>query len=186
MARIKTFANGGSLLPTDLNAIQDDYENAFASYRNLLGPGGKLDAVAAGTYVATESGLVTAAGATAGNGIIYLDDADFPAGARAVKVRVRLVYAVNATGPGVTFTAGLYPVTAAAGAAATVSLTLGTVVAGSTAAIASPAAGARNKVDSTVITIPADGVHVLAVVVSGAMAAGSAIALRPQLQLAQV
>jgi hypothetical protein len=56
MARVKTFTNGGSLLPSDLNAIEDDYEFAFSTYKDIADRLGGLDRAAAGVYLWGKNG----------------------------------------------------------------------------------------------------------------------------------
>ena len=66
MARFKTFSNGGSVLPGDLNSIEDDHDIAFSSYK-ALGVGVERVSVigssaAAATYpLGVQDGAVTAA-----------------------------------------------------------------------------------------------------------------------------
>lgn len=200
MGRIKTFVNGGSLLPGDLNAIQDDYENAFASWRTIQAESMlAAEDLPANTYIlpATADGVnwvQMLSGASENPAatpppslppLIYLDDADYPAGSRAIKLRVRATVSPNATPPGITFTLGLYPV-AYAGVADRLAVTLGTVVTGSTAVLASPGASATTKADSSEFTIPADGPYLLGAVTSAQLANNSVAHVTARLQVHQV
>ena len=74
--------------------------------------------------------------------------------------------AANATAwSSVTATIGLYPVTVAGGADA-IAYTTGTVVTGSTVALANPSASTVNQGNSGDFTVPSDGAFLLAVVTS--------------------
>jgi hypothetical protein len=184
MARVKTFVNGGSLLPGDLNAMEDDYEFAFGGYKGTLTDASyRLDAVAAGTYILMGSGGdfgagIASANALAGNGVQYADPTIFASGTRTTYYNLRCNAVTNATAPAVNFTVGLYPVTASAGVAATVSVTLGAVVVGSTTAFNAPGASTLGNGSSGDFAAPAAGNFAIAVLVSGAMAASSSIMVR--------
>lgn len=192
MAKIKTFVNGGSLLPGDLNAISEDYEGGFGFKKHLQAANSRLDAPTAGTYLlgAGTSGVgVAAAGATAGLAAFYLNPADYEESSvnkRTVKLNVQATAITNAVAPAITFTVGLYPVSAAAGAEAVVSLTLGIVTSGSTAAFATPAKETLTQAGSGLFTCPSAGFYALCVVVSGSATAKSSTAIRANLQMSQV
>lgn len=191
MARVKTFVNGGSLLPGDLNSIEDDYEFAFSSYHGLVGIAGsaRFDSTSAGTFLLLPGpnlGGVPASGNTAGLCAVYFDPADFTANTRVNKLRIRASALVNNVAPAVTFTVGLYPITSPAGAAGSLSVTLGGVVAGSTVAFASPAVNSPNQLNSGDFTAPAAGYYALGVVVSGAAAASSGVGISARVQMRQV
>ena len=104
--------------------------------------------------------------------IFYIDSADYTVSGFTTKMRVKAVIATNATAPGITITAGLYPVTVA-GAAGGVTLTTGTVVASSTAALTTPGASAVTQANSSQFTIPSNGGYVLGFTLSGANAGNS-------------
>lgn len=192
MARVKTFTNGGSLLPGDLNSMEDDYEFAFSTYKDLVRRGGTASAPAAATYVLLYEGVtggplvVPARSDQAGP--IYIDPTDYTANTRSNKLRVRAGVINDAVAPAVNFTIGLYPVATWGGASGSVPTvaTLGAVVAGSTVAINTPAAAGPTIGNSGDFTAPAAGWYVLGVVVSGAAAAGSDMTFAATLQCRQV
>ena len=193
MARVKTFVNGGSLLPGDLNSMEDDYEYAFSTYDFWVSRGVyRFDAPAAGTFL-LPAGAITDAGtglaasaAGAGSAVHYIDPGLETANTRTTYYNLSATALVNATAPTVTFTVGLYPVTAVAGAAATLSVTLGTVTAGSTVAFTSPALDSLNHGVSGDFAAPAAGFFALAVVVSGSAAASSSTLISVRLMTRQV
>lgn len=102
--------------------------------------------------------------------LIYFDDADFAVASKTQKLRIRAQIAVNGTQPNVTFTVGLYPVTAAGGADA-LTLTLGTVVGGSTVAFSAPSANTISQSTSSNFTTPSDGAYALGVSLSAQVTA---------------
>jgi hypothetical protein len=173
--------------------MEDDYEYAFSTYNFWQLRGGyRFDAPTAGTFLlpvgesaAGGTGLaITAAGA--GLAVAYLDPGLATANTRTNYYNISASALVNATAPTVTFTVGLYPVSAVAGAAATLSVTLGTVVAGSTVAFASPALDTLSHATSGDFTAPAAGFYALAVVVSGSAAASSSVAIAARVMNRQV
>jgi hypothetical protein len=193
MGKVKTFVNGGTLLPGDLNSIEEDYEWAFGSKKHLLSASTRLDAPTAATYLlgaGTSGAGVIASAATAGLSPFYLAPLDYEGSAvnkRTVKLDVQATVITNAVAPGITFTVGLYPVTAAAaGGEATVSVTLGSVIAGSTVAFATPAKEVLAEAVSSAFVCPAAGYYALCVVASGSAAAKSSAAIRASLQMAQI
>jgi hypothetical protein len=105
----------------------------------------------------------------------YLDPADFTANARTTKLRLRAGVVTNNVAPAITFTVGLYPVTALGGAgpAAPFVASLGTVVTGSPVAVASPPAGSGTWQTGTDFNCPAAGAYVAGVVTTAAVAANS-------------
>jgi hypothetical protein len=147
------------------------------------------DAYSAGTYFLApgETGTdgLLLSGATTNHqtpDVFYFDDADYAISGRTTKLRVRAQVLVNATAPAITFTFGLYPVTVGGGPAV-VAFTAGTVVSGSTTAIASPGASAGSQANSGDFTIPSDGYHALCVALSGDPAANFRGLVSAQLQV---
>lgn len=132
----------------------------------------------AATYAFSEfasPGGTLVANSTTGVGValFYLDPAEYPSGSRTAKLRIKARVVTNGTAPAVTYTYGLYPATATGGAGSPFA-TLGTVVAGSTAAIASPAAGSASHAEGSEFSFPSAGFYALGVVVSGTEAGGGA------------
>lgn len=115
----------------------------------------------------------------------YFDDADFTVGSLTQKLRIRAQASTNATQPTITFTVGLYPITFA-GIADTLTATLGTVVAGSTVALASPAASLTTQGSSGDFTIPADGQYCFGCVTSGTLTNNNFTTISAQLQTRSV
>lgn len=161
-----------------------------SSYRVILDSSGSLTAASvAGTY-GFGQGIpvqITGTGTAAPANTIYIAAADFPTvNGLTTKLRVRAQVFCNDVAPGVTFTFGLHPITrpATSGGVGLVIYTIGTAVASSTAAIATPAADSSNVNASADFAIPADGHYVLGVVTSGgALAASSHVHMSVCLQL---
>lgn len=110
-------------------------------------------------------------------GAFYYDPADHPTlDGLAPKLRVRAQVWCNDVAPGVTFTFGLHPVTnpATSGAAGVRTYNISAAVAGSTVALATPAAdsGANNSVSAD-FAAPTAGMYVLGFVQSGGNTAAS-------------
>lgn len=191
MARYKTFANGGDLLPADLNSIEDDHDLAFSTYK-LVGGSDRASLIGASAAAATyplgaqEAAVTAAADGVGGRSIFYLDPADWAAGSvvsRTTKLRVRAWVVPNSTQPNTTFTVGLYPVTGSSGADP--DATLGTVVTGSTVALSSFTNSTPKQGNSGDFTCPAAGFYALAVVLAGSSAASSATLVAAALQMRQ-
>lgn len=118
--------------------------------------------------------------------LIYFDDADYTVGSLTQKLRIRAQVNTNATAwSSVTATFGLYPVTFAGGSNA-LTMTLGTVVSGSTVAIANPSASSTNQSNSGDFTIPSDGQFCIGVVTSATLTTNVASLLTAQLQTRNV
>jgi hypothetical protein len=192
MSKLKTFLNGGTLLPGDLNNMEEDYEGAFGFKKHLLAASTRLDAPGAGTFLlgaASTGAGVAATGATAALSAFYLNPADYEESSvnkRTVKLNVQATFLTNAVAPAVSFTVGLYPVTGVAGAENAVSVTLGSVVSGSTAVATTPPKELGQEFSSGLFTCPTAGFYALAVLVSGTAAAKSSTAVRANLQMAQI
>lgn len=196
MARVKTFANNGPLLPGDLNQIEDDYETAFSTYKLARACAGGITNVSAGTYVLSnevgDTGAVSGQGAnvagSAAPAYAYafnVDPADFGVLPRATKFRLRGTILANNSAPGINFTFGVYPVSTWGGAGTTSPYVngLGSVQAGSTVAINTPSALTPTSGVTSDFTLTA-GWYVVAVVLSGGF--GTAVAAKAQLQYRQV
>jgi hypothetical protein len=199
---IRTVVNGqitngnlsGSAGITDANLASPNN----SVYRKIFHSSGMLGADAgAATYMlgsnASSSSLMLSStidvepsdGAERSPDLFYFDDADYTVAGLTRKLRLRAQVAANATQPVLTFTFGLYPITIA-GSADKLTFSLGTVVASSTVAIASPAASTVTSGVNSDFTIPADGSYALGVVTSAGMTNNSAVAVYAQLQLRHV
>lgn len=162
----------------------------YPIYRNIQFASGVFPASGGATTVLLSTSppqAVQAVAAAAGAkfSAFYLDPADFAVSGKTTVLRLRQTIITNATAPAVTFTAGLYPIATwggAAGVEPTIA-TIGAVVSGSTAAIASPAASAAaTPVVSTEFTFPAAGWYALGVAQSGSPAGANTLG-QIQLQL---
>lgn len=150
-------------------------------WRTIFSGRSRFDANAAATTTLGENGAGLPGGSVGAMAAFYLDPADYPGGVT-TKLRLSNLVLTNATAPVASFTVGLYPVSSTAGAAAAVTMTLGTVVPGSTVAVTTPALNTMTKVDSAEFDCPAAGVYVICVVISANMAASSAAVVRGTLQ----
>lgn len=195
MARVKTFVDGGSITPGDLDLIQDDYETAFSIYKLLrvqAATVGSAGAFPLGTYLFSDDGVsgtaTTPVGASTIGRLMYLDPADHFASPRSLKLRVRVSYVVNAVAPATTLTIGLYPVASYSGTASNppAVASIGSVVAGSTASIATPAANASGSVVGSDFTLASAGVYCLGVAIPAPFATGAVLTVSAALQLRQV
>jgi hypothetical protein len=160
-----------------------------ASYRNILDCSGSHTAArAAGTYMLPQGQpiAVVGTGTLYPMNTIYLDPADYPTvNGLAAKLRIRAQVFCNDVAPTGNYTFGLYPVTrpATSGGAGLVIYTVGTVIAGSTAAVNTPAADSSNNVVGADFAIPAAGHYVLGVVTTAAVAASAHVHISAQLQM---
>lgn len=145
---------------------------------------------AAGTYFLGNEGTLVASGGEISTSVgevkavppfFYFDDADYTVASKTQKLRIRAQVAANATKPTIKFTFGLYPVSAAGGAGI-LTMTLGTVVSGSTVEINEPAASTVTSGTGSDFTIPSDGAYCLGVVTSGTMTTNSSALMSAQLQ----
>lgn len=147
-------------------------------WRDVFQTGGLLGAESAiGTYVLNSEAVRSAE--TQFAAAQYLDPADYEAPGRTTKYRLRAALLTNATAPAATFTFKLYAVTAVAGAAGNIALTL-SEVAGSAATITTPAGSTRSQAVAD-FTAPAAGYYVIAVANSAKTAASSRVNLTARL-----
>lgn len=168
-------------------ATTTELEYAYSSYKLIKNDWGYIgSALAANTFALSTSTANLPITSLVGGLVDWLDPADYAAGSRTVKYRLSVTLLTNNVAPAVTFTAGLYPVTAVAGANNVISATLGTVTSGSTVAFTSPAATSINHDVSTNFTAPAAGAYIIAVVTSGTTATNSTTGIRARLQMRQV
>ena len=193
MSRWKTFVNGGSFLPTDADALEDDLECAFGTYKQLADRSVNIAGGAtAGTYMLTPSGIPQAGVITGAPGLIWLDPARYWTDAYTSNVNPRSVYYSLAAGlvsgtPAVgtvTFTAGLYAVTGEAAGAVTFA---GTPISGSTVTVSNPAAATVLPAGySGDFAAPAAGWYGIGVAVSATLAASSLVQVLASLSYRQV
>lgn len=153
----------------------------------------QFSAAAMTTTILQESGAGIPSGTAGGLGVFKFDPADYGVnglstfhGVTGNLIRMRIVVEVitNGTAPTSTFAASLYPVTVpAAGGAAAVPVTLGTIVSGSTATSAAPAAEAAAEVVAEFNAPTTAGLFAIGLVISGAnMVANSSAVVRARLQ----
>lgn len=174
---LRTYLNGGNIDYTNLASATDSYyKTVFET--NLSSAGN-----ATGTYVfATAIGMVSPNTVGSARSVRYINTADYPGGTRTPRLRIAVSLMVNTTAPAITYTYGLYPVTAISGVASQPTITLGAVVAGSTAAIASPSASSSNHVEGSEFTFPTTGYYALGCLLSGTETANSFLAHNVVLQ----
>ena len=163
------------------NQLVTEFNNRDSTYQTIHSDTGSPPYRAvAGTYFL--NGISTA---SPGNvelvTMFYFDDADYLVSSKTQKLRVRAQVLVNATAPAITYTVGLYPLTIA-GLIDVLTPTLGTVVTGSTVALASPPASTVTQANSGDFTIPADGAYAFGVVMSATIANNSKVAFCAALQ----
>lgn len=188
LTAISTWGNG-NVLDTDLNSPNNSVRRVL-----LQASAWAAGAVVTGDYLVgfqTASPSLYASGTnTTSTFPIWGADSgvssqpqDFQVANKTATARVRGTMMVNATAPGVTFTLGLYQITATGGGAGLFTLTFGTALAGSTVALATPAIGSRTTVESAAFALPSSAaVYALGVNVSGGtMAANSMVQITSQL-----
>jgi hypothetical protein len=191
MSLLKTYGNGSSILPSDLDRLQEDYGSAFGYLKLIKSSSIRLDAPTTGTYLMVGGSAgsgVPASGATAGMAVFYLDPKWFnvsPVNERTTYYQLAISLLVNATAPATTFTPAFYPVTAVAGGAASIGVTLGTPVGGSAVNFASPATSSRNQAVSGFFPAPAAGYYAVGIAVASNAAANSSMAFGMVLQMKQ-
>lgn len=192
MSITKIFAGGSGILPSDMDRLQEDYEAGYSIVlKTLKSSTVRLDAPTTGTYLMTEGSTgsgVLASAATAGLAVFYLNPEWFnvsPVNERTTYYQLAVSLLVNATAPATTLTPAFYPVTAVAGGAASVSVTLGSPVAGSAVNFATPAAGSLGQAVSGFFPAPSAGYYAVGVAVSSNAAAGSSMAVSTALQMKQ-
>lgn len=158
-----------------------EHFETLVSWRGGQAPQGSV----AGTYALpafSTTGAILAPGSNfSPNAIVYLDPAEH-LGFGTLYYRVKAIVATNATAPAITFTVGLYPVTASGGGSNTNTMTFGTVVSGSTVAFTTPSASTLNQGTSGEFVAPSAGFYALGVVLSGTSATSSATQISAMVQ----
>lgn len=181
---------GGFLRDTTTGALivaSDEINDAFTSYRLLFDRGGQVaGATTTPVRLLYPEGVITGSANAAGRAAFALAPTLHAVTGRTTKLYISAVVLTNATAPAVTITAGLYPLSAPAGTSGNVTVTVGTVVTGSTVAFATPAAQSVVTGNSGDFDIPAAGAYALGFALSGSSAAGSDFVLRTQLYMRQV
>lgn len=204
-----TFADGpgntasGAQVMDNFNAVKGtvdagiaDAENAFGTYKDLplLGSGIFSASESAGTYVlgtrevqALPVAFASPASAVVPSWFLYFDKADWAAGSRTTKLRIRAQTIVSGAAPACNFAFGLYAVTGVGSGSNVPTITsLGSVVSGSAIAINTPGSGGATAAAGSDFVAPAAGLYVIAVVSSAATAASSVVLATARLQMRQV
>jgi hypothetical protein len=170
----------GSLDAANLAAAFFSPYRTISEATNEIGP-----SVIAGVYLPSlgtrlKSGL-NDAGTDNPPVLIAFDPANYSLSGRTTRLRIVVATAVNATAPGINFTYGLYPITAA-GAAATIAVTAGAVVSGSTVTRSAPAASSVFRDASADFAPPVAGVYALGVSTSGTSNPNTAVGMTLRLE----
>lgn len=173
------------LLSSDdlIRAGMDDVDAALDNQQKIYLPTGNrrsfqfAGGVTAGNYTLTDNALAT--------GVVpfVLDPAELAISGRTTKLRVRATLQCNTVPPGITFTFGLYTISAIGGASGSApTVTLSGVVSGSTVAIATPGADSHQSAVSADFAVPGSPTsYALGVAFSGTSAAGANVAASAQL-----
>lgn len=174
-------------IPNALTAIQSEYNanipNILGAYKPLFqGSTTATAGLTAGTYYITTSGLVASGTATANpiQSVFYIDPAALAISGYSTKIRVVCVVNTNGTAPGMNFIMGVHPVTASAGAANSVSITLGAATIAATVFV--PALSTLGQGTSIDVAMPAATQLACGVVTSGTIAANASVVLGWQIQ----
>lgn len=173
-------------------ASSSAFVTTAGSYRNIAQiVAVATDGTGAATHYVSGQGNLTVEGTTAGangiQGVVHLVAADYNIAGLAEVLNVRFQAITNTqAASAATFTVGLYPILASFGTADVVGINLDTVVAGSTAAIASPAVSSVVTATSGDFAIPADGPYALGIALSGTPTADSRVAISAYLRIRSV
>lgn len=181
LQEIKNLLNGG-LNETNISAAAEIPDSVLASannsaYRTIFngstmiddqtGSSGGVKLPFTSTYIT--SGTLTAQPPTC----FYLAASEYAVAGMTTRLRVRGTLMVNSFAPVSTYTIGLYPLSAAAGANDQSQYTAGTVVSGSTAVIAAPPATTTTTAVSSEFSFPANGLYALGFTVTGGVGPSS-------------
>ena len=171
------FSVRGNLNQPDLNPSSQPYGMVMHTFN-------RFDAIAMVTTTLREGGNGVPAGAGGGMAVFYFDPADWGKTGQSVKLRLDNIVITNAVAPTSSFAVGLYPVTVpTGGAAASVPVTLGTLVAGSQATVTAPAKETTTRAVTAEFAAPTAGYYAIGMIIGTAnMAASSSVALRSRLQ----
>lgn len=178
---VKTLVNG--------NLDATNAPGLVSQYGTVMQGAATIAAGNTGTRLPRLDGQTVASGSASGQGQMLwpVAAADWTVTGLTTKLRLRALTLTGDTAPGITLTYGLYPISsmASSGPSSTL-ITVGTVVSGSTVARATPAANSNFTDTTSDFTLPADGVYVPGVLLSGATAASSLVACVWQLQVRHV
>ena len=110
-------------------------------------------------------------------GVFQFTASDYAISGRTTQLRMRATVINNATAPARDAIVGLYPVTAVGGGNDQTSVTLGTVVSGSTITFASASMTANSSLQNVTadFDVPSDGLYVLGVQVPGGNVANNGL-----------
>lgn len=141
----------------------------------------------AGTYFFQDGILFANGGGAAGSSteMLPINLTDHAVPGLSTRFRFLAGYLTNTVGTNITFTFGLYPLGSTGGTSGGLTVTLGTVVSGSTTAIANPS-GPSNTVAGSDFTVSGSGVYLPGVVLSGTPTNGSVIHFNLALQVRNV
>lgn len=197
MSRVKTFANSGTLLPDDLNKIEDDYENTFSSYKEtgLSGCFSMVGSTLPGTYCLFQ-GFPSNSGSTgtaissgvAQQPIFYFNSNNFSS-SRINKIRIKSFVFMNAFtlfDPTTTITTGLYPVSSVAGSSGNSTASFGPVVSGTTSIFTGINPGIKYLSVTSDITSPSSGYYLLGYNLSKTVPVNTAIGINSRIQIREI
>ena len=145
-----------------------------ATYKTLFGPLTAVGPTTTGTFLLGPQGTLVPTGVdtTSAAVVLYLVEAEYHVPGLTTRLQLRATVLTNATAPGVSYTAALYPVTGVAGGAGNINYSVGGAV-GSSVGFTTPGASSRNQNSSPDFVWPGDGYYALGVSVSGAPAANN-------------
>jgi hypothetical protein len=144
--------------------VPPDYEFAYSSYKTVFRtPAVKFPASTAVStfYITDQSGIVGAANAAAGQAAHYFDPADYAAGSRTVKARLRMVVTTNDVAPTCSFIGLLVPITAVGGASGVNNTITAGAATATTTTITTPGADAISAAVVNEVTFSTAGLYAI-------------------------
>lgn len=183
--RVADLEAGDVALDSRLDAVEavtaDVTESQVLSQASAFSQG--FAGITTGKHLYADSGsLMIPTTQQIGFRVFYLDETLFDADGRDVELNLRSTAHTNATSPAVTVTFGLYPISASAGPANQITLTVGTMVSSLTVAHALTAS-AQFQGNSGWVDCPSTGYYCLGATGSGSQAANSAFISTTELLL---
>jgi hypothetical protein len=182
---LKTFLNG-NIDGTNAPSL----ETAFSTWKVIKSGALQIPTQGAGGNFPAPANVINTlvVYATSGTGAwaFRLDPADFNAGSRVTKLRLRTTLIANSIASTANFVSALQAVSSFGGGASTIPAITG---AGATVASnthTTPAGASVTTIDSTEVNFPAAGMYHFSVGISGAMAATSTVSIYFELQMRQV